>query len=152
MFWDVSVSVYPTEDETGRDSARHKDGDFSGRVAWDDAGETAPSELARRAVYDWQICAAVERVNVNGVPRRYSLHILIIWYDTSKTSFGGDKRASERLIPARAELRGSASNCSSRHPTNWSISVPNLGAIVPAVLEIWNRHPARAHVQGTVLQ
>ena len=29
---------------------------------------------------------------------------------TSKTPFGGDKRASERLSPARAELRGCASN------------------------------------------
>ena len=40
-----------------------------------------------------------------------------------------------------------------RHPANRSLTVylPNLSAIGPSVPEIWNRHPARAHVQGRVV-
>ena len=47
---------------------------------------------------------------------------------TSKTPFGGDKPASERLSPARAELCGSVSNWLSRHPSNWSLSVYQIWA------------------------
>ena len=56
------------------------------------------------------------------------------------------QQTSEREV---AELRGCAS--ADLHGTLLTgpyPGVPNLNAIGPAVLEIWNRHPARAHVQS----
>ena len=41
-------------------------------------------------------------------PCLLSFYILLALPETSKSPFGGDKRASERLSPARAELRGGA--------------------------------------------